>query len=70
METLELLGVDVDGIVESKSPLVHFLAGALAGTMEHCGMFPVDTIKVSNYAFRLFKSLIRCFSISPLILGR
>jgi hypothetical protein len=25
---------------------VHFLAGALAGTAEHCGMYPVDTIKV------------------------
>lgn len=25
---------------------VHFLAGAVAGTAEHCGMYPVDTIKV------------------------
>eukprot|EP01125_Pyxidicula_operculata_P005071 TRINITY_DN1859_c0_g1_i1.p1 TRINITY_DN1859_c0_g1~~TRINITY_DN1859_c0_g1_i1.p1 ORF type:complete len:358 (-),score=74.75 TRINITY_DN1859_c0_g1_i1:320-1393(-) len=28
----------------SKSP-IHFLAGALAGTAEHCGMYPVDNIK-------------------------
>lgn len=27
---------------------VHFLAGALAGTAEHCGMYPVDTIKVRD----------------------
>lgn len=25
---------------------VHFLAGAAAGTAEHCGMYPIDTIKV------------------------
>lgn len=25
---------------------VHFLAGAVAGTAEHCGMYPIDTIKV------------------------
>lgn len=24
----------------------HFIAGALAGTAEHCGMYPIDTIKV------------------------
>jgi len=29
---------------------VHMLAGAAAGTAEHCGMFPVDTIKTSMQA--------------------
>jgi hypothetical protein len=28
------------------SPVAHMIAGAVAGTAEHCGMFPVDTIKV------------------------
>jgi hypothetical protein len=27
------------------SPL-HLIAGAVAGTVEHCGMYPIDTIKV------------------------
>jgi len=27
------------------SPTSHLLAGAVAGTVEHCGMFPLDTIK-------------------------
>jgi hypothetical protein len=26
--------------------LHHMIAGAVAGTTEHCAMFPVDTIKV------------------------
>jgi hypothetical protein len=29
---------------------VHFLAGAIAGTAEHCGMYPVDTIKVRPFS--------------------
>ena len=28
--------------------LHHMIAGAVAGTTEHCGMFPVDTIKVRS----------------------
>lgn len=31
---------------EVSSSLVHLIAGATAGTVEHCGMYPVDTIKV------------------------
>jgi len=27
------------------SSLIHFIAGAIAGTAEHCGMYPIDTIK-------------------------
>ena len=30
------------------SPLSHLMAGAMAGTVEHCGMFPLDTIKVGE----------------------
>lgn len=29
------------------SYVTHLMAGAIAGTAEHCGMFPVDTIKVN-----------------------
>jgi hypothetical protein len=28
------------------SYVTHLIAGAIAGTAEHCGMFPIDTIKV------------------------
>jgi hypothetical protein len=31
---------------EVSSSVVHLIAGATAGTIEHCGMYPVDTIKV------------------------
>lgn len=31
---------------EALNSPAHFMAGALAGTAEHTGMFPVDTIKV------------------------
>jgi len=30
---------------EVNKSLIHFVSGAIAGTAEHCGMFPVDTIK-------------------------
>lgn len=31
---------------QSSDSRVHVVAGACAGLMEHCGMFPIDTIKV------------------------
>jgi len=34
------------------NPLSHMLAGAIAGTTEHCGMFPLDTIKTHVQAHR------------------
>lgn len=30
---------------QSSDPRVHLIAGACAGLMEHCGMFPIDTVK-------------------------
>lgn len=30
---------------------LHLLAGALAGTMEHCCMYPVDCVKVGSYMY-------------------
>lgn len=37
---------DPEELRPGESVWVHMLAGAAAGTAEHCGMFPVDTIKV------------------------
>jgi hypothetical protein len=37
---------DHEELQEGESVTVHLLAGAAAGTAEHCAMFPVDTIKV------------------------
>lgn len=37
---------DHEELQEGESVTVHLLAGATAGTAEHCAMFPVDTIKV------------------------
>jgi hypothetical protein len=40
---------DIDEIKEDETVLQHLIAGAIAGTAEHCVMFPVDTVKVSLY---------------------
>ena len=31
------------------SPISHLIAGGIAGTVEHCGMYPVDTLKVFTF---------------------
>lgn len=36
---------DFEGLQEGETVLQHLIAGAVAGTAEHCVMFPVDTIK-------------------------
>lgn len=33
---------------------VHLAAGALAGVMEHCVMYPVDCVKVRQFDLRTF----------------
>jgi hypothetical protein len=35
-----------DEEAEWGNPWHHLLAGSVAGTVEHCGMFPLDTVKV------------------------
>ena len=35
---------------------VHLAAGALAGVMEHCVMYPVDCVKVRSVYFLPFKN--------------
>jgi hypothetical protein len=32
---------------EVGTSFLHLIAGAVAGTVEHCGMYPIDTIKVN-----------------------
>lgn len=39
---------------EVSSSVVHLIAGATAGTIEHCGMYPVDTIKVRESTCTIF----------------
>jgi hypothetical protein len=41
------MAVDIDE--EASLSWKHFIAGALAGTAEHTGMYPVDTIKVRPF---------------------
>lgn len=41
--------MDVDLESEMGLSFAHFVAGAAAGTMEHCGMYPIDTLKVSYF---------------------
>jgi len=41
---------DFEVLKPGESVFVHLLAGAAAGTAEHCGMFPIDTIKTNMQA--------------------
>jgi len=41
---------DFEELKEGESVIVHLIAGAIAGTVEHCGMYPVDTIKTNMQA--------------------
>lgn len=41
---------DAEDLYESlptASPTTHMLAGSFAGVMEHCVMYPVDSVKVN-----------------------
>ena len=40
--------MDVEERKPGESFIQHSIAGAAAGTAEHCGMFPIDTIKVQK----------------------
>jgi solute carrier family 25 iron transporter 28/37 len=61
-------GVDIleweDSRPEEFSFIKHMFAGSMAGVMEHCGMFPFDTIKTHMQVqkkklgfFKTFRSL-------------
>lgn len=38
---------DYEGLPQGASTRTHMLAGAVAGIMEHCLMFPIDCVKVA-----------------------
>jgi solute carrier family 25 iron transporter 28/37 len=40
--------VDYEGLPQGVSTTTHMLAGAVAGIMEHCLMYPIDCVKVSK----------------------
>lgn len=39
---------DYEGLPQGASTSTHMLAGAVAGIMEHCLMFPIDCVKVEQ----------------------
>uniref|UniRef100_A0A672K6Q8 Uncharacterized protein n=1 Tax=Sinocyclocheilus grahami TaxID=75366 RepID=A0A672K6Q8_SINGR len=47
-EANDLSEPDYEGLPQGASTSTHMLAGAVAGIMEHCLMFPVDCVKVNN----------------------
>jgi len=40
---------DYESLPQTSSTSTHMLAGAAAGIMEHCVMYPVDCVKVGIY---------------------
>ena len=42
---------DYESLPESMHPAIHMAAGALAGIVEHCVMFPFDSVKVKHDYF-------------------
>lgn len=40
---------DYEGLPQGASTSTHMLAGAVAGIMEHCIMFPIDCVKVALF---------------------
>lgn len=51
MEFVEELLQGEDEEEQWGTPAQHMIAGALAGTVEHCGMFPFDTVKTHMQAW-------------------
>lgn len=46
MDNLDSSEPDYEGLPQGASTSTHMLAGAVAGIMEHCLMFPIDCVKV------------------------
>lgn len=40
--------IDYEGLPQGVATSTHMLAGAVAGIMEHCLMYPIDCVKVKN----------------------
>ena len=45
---------DYESLPQTSSMSTHMLAGAAAGIMEHCVMYPVDCVKVRIYQLKLW----------------
>ena len=46
---LEVEVDDYEALPESSMITTHMMAGAAAGIMEHCLVYPVDCVKVSDH---------------------
>ncbi|KAA0718239.1 Mitoferrin-2 Mitochondrial iron transporter 2 [Triplophysa tibetana] len=55
-EANDLSEPDYEGLPQGASTSTHMLAGAVAGIMEHCLMFPIDCVK-SKVLFKAFGTL-------------
>lgn len=40
--------IDYEGLPQGVATSTHMLAGSVAGIMEHCLMYPIDCVKVTN----------------------
>ena len=43
---------EYESLPETTTLSTHLMAGAIAGIMEHCVMYPVDSVKVSAWKYR------------------
>lgn len=43
---------EYESLPEHAGPAIHMVAGASAGILEHCIMFPFDVVKVGGHACR------------------
>lgn len=44
--SVEAPDIDYEGLPQGAATTTHMLAGAVAGIMEHCLMYPIDCVKV------------------------
>lgn len=53
--------VDYEGLPQEAATSTHMLAGAVAGIMEHCLMYPIDCVKVLHQNIHTYVIFIRHF---------
>ena len=49
--------IDYEGLPQGAATSTHMLAGAVAGIMEHCLMYPIDCVKVYNTKLLILNTL-------------
>lgn len=59
--------MDYEGLPQGASTSTHMLAGAVAGIMEHCLMYPIDCVKVPKQVknIQFLYKLLGAFLMSP-----